>query len=429
MPFNQLNPYYIYNNNTINAFHNQQHRSFPFQTTSTSHHHHHQQQQQQQQLPMNCRTTITSFKPKVKVSKEQIVPSSIHDTTTLPSSTPSSSSSPPSSNDIINFNTLDELLTYLKNGKQIGNYIKTRNTTLTMINLIKKLPPSELGDLIEMIKPKLKEIMISNNKFCQKLFEQCTAEHRVTIFTAIESHLSEIAFNKWGSYSLQALIKLISLPEEQEIITRFIKGRVYDLSMDKQANFVLQKLILVLNEKCLNPLIDEILLIFNHLIYNPSGVNLLKNVIQINKNVEMKKKLVQKLNENLHNVINNPSSHVIIISIIDKWEYDIVKPLVKDVLKDIVRYSFMKISAGIVLRCISIADAKVMKHVSAVFYKAETLSSFTRSELGKEVLKHILNKLPKKIQDDITTLMLNDVNSDNNNNNTNTVNTNTINTK
>ena len=75
-------------------------------------------------------------------------------------------------NTVIDFNTLEELLESLKGGKQIGNYIKARNNTGTMINLIKKLPTSKIGELIEMIKHKLKDLMISNNKFCQKFFEQ-----------------------------------------------------------------------------------------------------------------------------------------------------------------------------------------------------------------------------------------------------------------
>ena len=41
-------------------------------------------------------------------------------------------------NTVIDFNSLEELLESLKGGKQIGNYIKARNNTGTMINLIKK---------------------------------------------------------------------------------------------------------------------------------------------------------------------------------------------------------------------------------------------------------------------------------------------------
>ena len=151
-----------------------------------------------------------------------------------------------------------------------------------MINLIKKLPSDKIGELIEMIKHKLKDIMISNNKFSQKLFEQCTAEQRLIIVNEIKESFIEIAKNKWGSYSLQALIKIISLPEEQEKIKKCIEGRIYELAMDKQANFVLQKLILLLNEKGMSLITEEIFNIFHHLIYNSVGIGLLKNLVLTN---------------------------------------------------------------------------------------------------------------------------------------------------
>ena len=53
--------------------------------------------------------------------------------------------------------------------------------------------------------------------------------------------------------------------------------------MDKQSNFVLQKLLFLLNEKEMTPITDEIFQIFPHLIYNATGVSLLINLILTNK--------------------------------------------------------------------------------------------------------------------------------------------------
>ena len=53
--------------------------------------------------------------------------------------------------------------------------------------------------------------------------------------------------------------------------------------MDKQSNFVIQKLLFLLNEKEMTPITDEIFQIFPHLIYNTTGVSLLKNLILTNK--------------------------------------------------------------------------------------------------------------------------------------------------
>ena len=301
------------------------------------------------------------------------------------------------SNQIVeNYNSLEELLENLKGGKQIGNYIKSRNNTETMVNLIKKLPSEKITELLNMIKLKLKDIMISNNKFSQKLFELCNAEQRLIILNRIKDHFIEISLNKWGSYSLQSLIKIVSLPEEQEIIKKCIEGKVYELAMDKQANFVLQKLILLLNEKGMSSITEEIFNIFNHLIYNSNGIGLLKNLILTNKSSETRKKFVNKVIENLPNIINNPNGHTLILQIMEKWDFETCKNLILKIFENISKYSILKFSSIVVLKCVLISDIKNIKNVSKIFFSSNNLNQIIKSENGKEIIKKILMKLPKK---------------------------------
>ena len=297
---------------------------------------------------------------------------------------------------IENFETLEELLESLKGGKQIGNYIKSRNNTGTMINLLKKLPSNKITELLNMIQHKLKDIMISNNKLSQKLFELCNPEQRLFILNSIKNNFIEIALNKWGSFSLQSLIKIISLPEEQEIIKKCIEGKVYELAMDKQANFVLQKLILLLNEKGMSSITEEIFNIFNHLIYNSNGIGLLKNLILTNKSSETRKKFVNKVIENLPNIINNPNGHTLILQIMEKWDFETCKNLILKIFENISKYSILKFSSIVVLKCVLISDIKNIKNVSKIFFSSNNLNQIIKSENGKEIIKKILMKLPKK---------------------------------
>ena len=297
---------------------------------------------------------------------------------------------------IENFETLEELLESLKGGKQIGNYIKSRNNTLTMINLLKKLPSEKITELLKMIEHKLKDIMISNNKLSQKLFELCNPEQRLFILNSIKNNFIEIALNKWGSFSLQSLIKIISLPEEQEIIKKCIEGKVYELAMDKQANFVLQKLILLLNEKGMSSITEEIFNIFNHLIYNSNGIGLLKNLILTNKSSETRKKFVNKVIENLPNIINNPNGHTLILQIMEKWDFETCKNLILKIFENISKYSILKFSSIVVLKCVLISDIKNIKNISKIFFSSNNLNQIIKSENGKEIIKKILMKLPKK---------------------------------
>ncbi len=297
---------------------------------------------------------------------------------------------------IENFETLEELLESLKGGKQIGNYIKSRNNTGTMINLLKKLPSNKLTELLNMIQHKLKDIMISNNKLSQKLFELCNTEQRLFILNSIKDNFIEIALNKWGSFSLQSLIKIVSLPEEQEIIKKCIEGKVYELAMDKQANFVLQKLILLLNEKGMSSITEEIFQIFNHLIYNSNGIGLLKNLILTNKSSETRKKFVNKVIENLPNIINNPNGHTLILQIMEKWDFETCKNMILKIFEDISKYAILKFSSIVVLKCVLVSDIKNIKNVSKILFTSDNLNQIIKNDNGKDIIKKILMKLPKK---------------------------------
>ena len=306
------------------------------------------------------------------------------------------------SNQVVsNFDTLEELLANLKGGKQIGNYIKSRNNTETMIKLIKKLPSEKITELLYMIKTKLKDIMISNNKFSQKLFELCNSDQRLIILNSIKDHFIEISFNKWGSYSLQSLIKIISLPEEQEIIKKCIEGRVYELAMDKQANFVLQKLILLFNEKGILSITNEIFEIFSHLIYNSNGIGLLKNLVVTNKSNETRKKFVNKVIENLPNIINNQTGHTLILQMMEKWDFETCKSVILKIFENISKYAILKYSSIVVIKCILFSDIKSIKIASKFLFYSENLKEIFKSENGKEIVKKIIMKLPKKNRHEI----------------------------
>jgi len=297
---------------------------------------------------------------------------------------------------IENFETLEELLESLKGGKHIGNYIKSRNNTGTMINLLKKLPSNKITELLNMIQHKLKDIMISNNKLSQKLFELCNTEQRIFILNSIKDNFIEISLNKWGSFSLQSLIKIVSLPEEQEIIKKCIEGKVYELAMDRQANFVLQKLILLLNEKGMSSITEEIFQIFGHLIYNSNGIGLLKNLILTNKSSETRKKFVNKVIENLPNIINNPNGHTLILQIMEKWDFETCKNMILKIFEDISKYAILKFSSIVVLKCVLISDIKSIKNVSKNLFTSDNLNQIIKSDNGRDIIKKILMKLPKK---------------------------------
>ena len=300
--------------------------------------------------------------------------------------------------EVINFDTLEELLAYLAKGKQIGNYIKCRKNTETMTNLIKKLPPAKIGELIGLVKNKLKDIMISNNKFSQKLFEQCTPDQRLLILNIIKDNFIDIALNKWGSFSLQALIKNISLPEEHELITTCIKGKIGELAVNKRSNFVLQKLISVLNDKTIIDIQEEIIILFDYLICNSLGIGLLKHFIFTVKNADIRQNLIKKIGAKVSAFVTSVSGNALLLQLLEKFDVEINNELINEIIKNIESYSMNPFTYPILEKCITLSNGKVSKLIPESFYYSQSIIYLASSDKGRNLLYLLLTKLPKKLR-------------------------------
>lgn len=300
----------------------------------------------------------------------------------------------------INFESLEELKEYLSKGKQLGNYIKCRKNTEIMINLIKKLPSEKISELIELIKPKLKDIMINNNKFSQKLFEQCNAEQRLKVLTIIKDQFADISMNKWGSFSLQALIKNISLPEEHELIKTCIQGKLSELSMNKRSNFVLQKLFLILNEKAIESLCEEMLHLFDYLICNSLGVGLLKSFVFTIRSTDVRAILLKKITENLKALLNTPSGNALILQILEKFDAFTNEEIITQILSNIELYIQNTFSFSIIKQCILLSNNKLLKYIEDTFFESQSIIFLVSSEEGRSLLSLLYTKIPKKVQYD-----------------------------
>lgn len=312
-----------------------------------------------------------------------------------PNSTSKSSNSVvPSKSANENFSTLEELLKHLEGGKQIGNYIKCRKNTDVMVNLIKKLPNDKISALIEMIKPKLKDIMISNNKVSQKLFEQCTSEQRMKVINIIKDNFVDIACNKWGSFSLQALIKNISLHEEQDLIKSCICGKISELVINKRATFIVQKLFVILNEKLITSLFDEINSLFTTLITSSLGFGLLKAYLINNKNPSIQSKLVENLCLNLETILKHPYGCNFVCQLIEKLDIDTANEIINEVFTQIELFYDIKHFNTLIEKCLMYASAKILKQFpTSLFLSKNFVQIIIDSEDQKAVLQVLLSKV------------------------------------
>lgn len=75
----------------------------------------------------------------------------------------------------------------------------------------------------------------------------------------LKPNFMKIAGDKKGTHSMQCLIDMINLPEEEDELEECIKDHVIDLAFDGNGCHVLQKVIICLKESRLDFLLKPIL--------------------------------------------------------------------------------------------------------------------------------------------------------------------------
>lgn len=86
------------------------------------------------------------------------------------------------------------------------------------------------------------------NYFCQYLLSSCSGDQRLGVLRSIQPHFIEICCNKKGTHSIQKMIDLVNLPEEEEFIRNALIGNVVFLSKDTQGTHVIQKVLSCFDE-------------------------------------------------------------------------------------------------------------------------------------------------------------------------------------
>lgn len=142
--------------------------------------------------------------------------------------------------------SFEDLIQSMENGQiELIPYICTQKGSRALQNISEHSSPDKFEYLLEMLKSSFSYLMmdIYGNYLCQKLIQNCSSRQRVFILENICEQFCDIARNSSGTHSLQALIEIINLKEEEEIIKKSVEGKVVTLALDPNGTHVIQKIL------------------------------------------------------------------------------------------------------------------------------------------------------------------------------------------
>ena len=250
-------------------------------------------------------------------------------------------------NNNINFNDNNSFSNFERNDNSIKNNNLFVNNINKLLNNLKSYKGSiicqsyidnitdknELSLFFQKIIPHLCQIMCQDygNYFFQKLIKKLNIQQRLNIYQIIEPEFLVIATNKFGTHSIQSLMDIIETPFEHYALNKLISKNMYLLFTDDNAYHIIMKMILDFPEEKRN--IINIYLVMNveKIIINCNGAFCANKFITNNKNLNLRKLLVENLTNNIKKFIFNKFSCIILLLILQtfgvEWGGFIIKEI------------------------------------------------------------------------------------------------------
>jgi len=129
---------------------------------------------------------------------------------------------------------------------QLVGFAKNQQGSKYLQRALAKASPDVLEFIVVEVGDNLHELMVDSygNYFCQKLLQSSSSKQRLYLLKKISPHMIKIACDKRGTHSMQSLIQLINMDEEEVTLEEAIKDHVIELSFNQNGTHVLQKVIL-----------------------------------------------------------------------------------------------------------------------------------------------------------------------------------------
>lgn len=171
-------------------------------------------------------------------------------------------------------------------GSELVSFIKTQKGSRYMQKYLNKITPDNINLLLSKICTSFKEIMTDSygNYFIQKLTQCCSSHQRVVILMnvriinniQVSEEFLEIAVNTAGTHSLQSLIEIVNLEEEEVIIRKAVEPNILKLSYNSNGTHIIQKIITCFDERSRMFLNDYIIENLCKVCMNANGICVVK---------------------------------------------------------------------------------------------------------------------------------------------------------
>lgn len=314
----------------------------------------------------------------------------------------------------INNKNLDDFIRYINSlPMPLVNFLCTQRGILEIQKKLDKLSNEYKVLLVNLLgKQGLPKIMnnIYGNYFFQELIKNKDKIFIELIIAYIAEDLIEISKDFQGTFCVQALLDEISSLEEEQKILNCIKNYEIEMAFNKNATYVLQKIVLLFPDKHRLYLNEIILNNFIPLCLDSNGICLIKIFIKTNTLVSNKNRINDKVVNNFILLAENPYGNYGVQYLMELWKENELKDIRDKIIENIQELSLQQFSSNVVEKAIEIFNNENRENIlKKLCLDNKLIINLINNKFGKFVLNKaikfmkvdMINKLEAFLNKDI----------------------------
>lgn len=273
----------------------------------------------------------------------------------------------------------------MQNNQQGSKYLQ---------RVLAKASPDVIEFIVIEVGDHLHELMVDSygNYFCQKLLQSSSSKQRLYLLKKISPYIVAISCDKRGTHSMQSLIQLINMEEEEKTLEKAINDYIIQLSFDANGTHVLQKVILTVKVERLSYIFDACYDKLIELSLDSNGLWVSKKIIaRFSTLPEKRKLLIEKLSENWVQLVQSPYGNYAIQQAIDFWSNEELSSIYMNLYENVLQLSMQKFSSNVIEKVLDKVDDQILMLYAKSLSDPDTIKSLVKSNYGFYVIQKLMN--------------------------------------
>ena len=251
---------------------------------------------------------------------------------------------------------------------------------------------------------------IHGNCFLQKLIKDSSGKIISSIVLYIIEDFIDISKDDSGTFSIQALLNEISSVNDINKILQKIKGHEIEMIYNKNATYVVQKIVLKFPDFLRKDLNEIILQNFSKLCLDVNGICLVKNFIRTNT-IENDKQLMNIIvTNNFVLLAQSPFGNYAIQFLLEKLNSNELNELFGVLNENIYKLSVQQFSSNVVEKALEKMDEITReKTLDKLFFQGKFII-LLKNKFGKFVISKAVSYMPQELKTKFEFELVNNIN-------------------